>query len=141
MCNVNGVKTVMQNVFAERKDWKKALAIGTAGAIGLGVLEDEKGVQSLMQNAGSFISQQLGEDKKGLQNAGQFIAQHLGKLSNQSANSVTQAPHAMTGVISAAGSVLQAAGRDPSQASTTLACPLQLLNAPCCTGQHLCHKS
>jgi hypothetical protein len=162
MCNVNGVKTVMQNVFAERKDWKKALAIGTAGAVGLGILEDEKGVESLMQNAGNFISQQLGEDKKivlnagsfisqqlgkdekgvqnMMQNAGKFVSQHLGKLSNQSANSVTQAPHAMTGVISAAGSVLQAAGRNPSQASTMLACLLQLLIEPCCIGQHLCHN-
>ena len=144
MCNVNGVKTVMQNVFAERKDWKKALAIGTAGAVGLGILEDEKGVESLMQNAGNFISQQLGKDEKGvqnmMQNAGKFISQHLGKLSNQSTNSVTQAPHAMTGVISAAGSVLQAAGKNPSQASTMLACLLQLLIEPCYIGQHLCHN-
>ncbi|DBB07008.1 TPA: hypothetical protein ACH3X1_011599 [Trebouxia sp. C0004] len=99
MCNVNGVKTVMQNVFVERKNWKKALVLGSVGAVGLVLGKEEKELEGLMQKAGHFVTHNLGD-----------ISKHFGAITSNPTKVVAQAPKAMSGVISAAGTVLQAAG-------------------------------
>ena len=56
MCNMNGMALVLQNVFAERKDWKRALAVGAAGAAGLVVGENEQHVQTALDAPKHFWS-------------------------------------------------------------------------------------
>lgn len=93
MCNLNGVKIVMRGMFAERKDWKKAFAMGAAGAAGLVVGQHEDHVQALMQRAALYFPEQLST-----------------LASNPTAAAAEHGGRVLSGVASAAGALAQAAG-------------------------------
>ena len=100
MCNLNGVKTVMRNVFAERKDWKKALAIGTAGAVGLVVGQNEDHLQGLMQAGANHLPGLLSKHLPG----------QLAKLATSSGTAPAAASQIASGAASAAGAAVSVAG-------------------------------
>ena len=108
MCNLNGVSTVMRHVFAERKDWKKALAVGTAGAVGLVIGQNEDHLQGLMQAGANHLPGLVANHLSGL--VAKHLPGQLAKLATSSAAAPAAASQLVSGAASAAGAAVSIAG-------------------------------